>query len=165
MPTRLIQLFGLMLVPILAACDRPKSQVVKTMEIVDSWSAAFSNQYPDPIAPFTKSPELGRTGNVGATKDLEFLLLDFPEDRLPEIETFVRSKLKADSIDSATITTFVPAKLPVPPEAKEIVTLRYYSDGRIEDSRASGKPATLPKLNLNGQPIQRSEQDSGGKRD
>ena len=150
---------------LLIGCERKKPELIQAMEETQSWSVAFTKRYPDPIPPFPKSPSLLHTGNIGITKNLHFILLDFPADRLPELEAFVRTKLKAHAVDSVTILTWETANIPTMPDVVRELTLKYYADGRTEDSRVTGELSEIPEPNINGRPIPLSEQDAGGKRD
>src|SRR5690606_3274187 len=153
-----ISLSLLITASILILCKRRKPEFIRVLDENATWTSEFASRYPDPLPGFTEKPQLGTTGNLGVTKDLHFLLRKFPAERLEELETFVVPKLLAQGLDSVTILAFVPTSVPTAiPDAVEKVTLKYYRDGTIEDSRVTGVHASIPRANINGRPINVSE--------
>jgi hypothetical protein len=152
----ILSAFTLVLVAV--GCEAEKPEMLKALEEAGSWTSDFERKYPKTIAPFTESPSLTQTGNIGITKDRQFSLRNFPEERLSEIHEFSSARTKAQALNSVTIVATVPANVTYAPEIVKLVTLRYYSDGRIEDSRVTGRVESIPEPNINGQPIKLGKQ-------
>jgi hypothetical protein len=145
---------------IMTSCQRKKPAIIQAMDDAQSWTKEFEKQYPNPIPPSIKSPHLGQTGNVGITKNLQFILRNFPSEKLPELQTFVEGRLKSQGLESVTILAFVPSVRHPGHDFVESMTLKFYADGRIEDSRVSGDLAEIPELNINGRPIHPDQKKS-----
>ena len=82
----------------LPACKPQPDPVAKSLRKGDEWCKQFSKLYPRPIGSAKKPPLLGRTGDIGITSAVEFMLLDFPKSELPALETFFSELIHSKSI-------------------------------------------------------------------
>ncbi len=105
-PVRLLSL--LIAMAVLPGCKPSADPVAQHMNMVSNWTAEFRKLYPKPMAGLDKAPTLGKMGEIGPSKSLNFLLIEFPKDSMPELENWLRKKMAADNIQEVRLHGMFP---------------------------------------------------------
>jgi len=91
-----------------SGCRREPDPVVQHLQKIGAWSDEFARLHPAPMANLPKPPLLGRTGEVGPSPLISFLLTGYPYDEMPALEKWLRGKMAADGIQEVRLHGLFP---------------------------------------------------------
>jgi hypothetical protein len=119
----------------------------------------FTSTFPDKFEAFENPPELGSVGELTERSNLKFILLNFPESKISELEPWIRPLMKSYDLESVRISYFVHGD----GIYKEYLTgtgfVQYSSDGSAEYKSGQKIEDAMPNPTIDGRPIPMIKQD------
>ena len=133
--------------------DTTFERIKEAGKVHDGIVNSFKSTFPDKFESFEEPPMLGSVGELPERSNLKFILFNFPDSKISELEPWIRPLIKQYDLESVRISYFVYSV----EESKNILTgvkfVQYGSDGSTVYKSSQKLGDAMPHVTLEGRAI------------